>query len=124
SIFSKDGVCSPYSASAAGTVITDGAGVVLLKSLERAVEDKDPILAVIKGVGLNNDGNDKMSFTAPSVKGQKEAIKMAIADAGISPEKIEYVEGHGTATPIGDPIETKALEGAFREMGAKKKRFC
>lgn len=124
SIFSKDGRCRPYDAEATGTVFSDGAGVVLLKSHQQALADGDPILAVIKGVGINNDGKDKMSFTAPSVKGQKDAIKMAIADADIAPDVIEYIEGHGTATPIGDPIETKALEGAFREMGASKKQFC
>lgn len=119
SIYSKTGDCRPYDSLASGTVFSDGAGLVLLKELDCALKDGNEILGVIKGIGLNNDGKDKMSFTAPSVKGQKEAIKMAIRDAGISPDEIEYVEGHGTATPIGDPIEIKALHDAYMELGFK-----
>ena len=124
SIYSKDGYCRPFDAQASGTVFSDGVAVVVLKDLELAKKDGDQILALIKGVGLNNDGSDKMSFSAPSVEGQKKAVKMAIQEAGISPRQIEFIEAHGTATPIGDPIEIKALTKAFRELGVKDNGFC
>lgn len=114
-ILTRDGACRPFDANASGTVFTDGAGVVVLKRLADAQIDGDTILAVIKGVGLSNDGSDKMSFTAPSMEGQAEAIRRAHADAGITPADIGYVEAHGTATPVGDPIEVSALESVFKE---------
>lgn len=117
SIFSKDGHCKPFDKDASGTLFNDGAGILVLKSLESAKADNDNILAVIKGVGLNNDGRDKMSFTAPSVTGQKDAIVKAMVDADISPNQISYVEAHGTATPVGDPIEVSALTQAYQELG-------
>ncbi|WP_296620327.1 polyketide synthase [Marivirga sp.] len=113
SIMSQDGHCKPFDASASGTLFSDGAGAVLLKDYEQAVADGDPILAVIKGVGINNDGFTKSSFSAPSIAGQSEAIQMALEDAQISPSSISYVEAHGTATPIGDPIEVEGLKMAF-----------
>jgi acyl transferase domain-containing protein len=85
----------------------------VLKRLEDAIRDNDQIYATIKGAALNNDGSDKASFTAPSVRGQAEVIAMAQADAGVSPSEISYVETHGTATPLGDPIEVEALTLAF-----------
>ena len=109
-ILSKDGVCRPYDSSSTGTIFTDGAGIVLLKRLEDAIKDGDTIKAVIKGVGLNNDGANKMSFTAPSVEGQSDAILRAHADANIKASDLNYIEGHGTATPVGDPIEVEALK--------------
>ncbi|MDP7319967.1 MAG: amino acid adenylation domain-containing protein [Bacteriovoracaceae bacterium] len=112
-ILTQDGTCRPYEQSATGTLFTDGLGVVLLAPLSHAIEQGFHIHAVIKGVGLNNDGSDKMSFTAPSVNGQKDAILRACADADLSLDQIDYFEGHGTATPIGDPIELKALTSAF-----------
>lgn len=124
SIYSQDGYCRPFDAQATGTVFSDGVAVVVLKDLELAKRDGDQILALVKGVGLNNDGSDKMSFSAPSVEGQKKAVKMAIQEAGISPRQIEFIEAHGTATPIGDPIEIKALTKAFRELGVKEDGFC
>lgn len=114
-ILTRDGVCRPFDEAATGTVFTDGAGVVVLKRLSEAKEDGDTILAVIKGVGLSNDGADKMSFTAPSMEGQAEAIRRAHADAGIHASDIGYVEAHGTATPVGDPIEVSALESVFED---------
>lgn len=122
-ILSIDGKCRPYDKNATGTVFTEGAGVLVLKRLTDAIKDKDTIHAVIKGVGLNNDGADKMSFTAPSVDGQARAILMAQMDAGISADEIEFIEGHGTATPIGDPIEIEALRKAFRKT-TQKNQFC
>ncbi len=99
-MFSKDGHTRSFDATATGTVFSDGAGAVLLKSLEEAKRDGDTIYAVIKGTGINNDGGDKSSFTAPSAYGQATAIAMAIQDAAVNPSSISYIEAHGTATPI------------------------
>ncbi|MDE3122052.1 MAG: amino acid adenylation domain-containing protein, partial [Paracoccaceae bacterium] len=110
---STDGLCRPFDADASGTVFGHGAGVVVLKRLSDAQAAGDRILAVIKGVGLSNDGADKISYTAPSVTGQAEAIRAAIRDAGVAPQTISYVECHGTATPLGDPIEVAGLNQAF-----------
>ena len=106
-----------------GTIFGSGAGVVVLKRLEDALADGDEIHAVIKGSATNNDGGNKMSFMAPSVEGQAEVIAMAQLDADVSPESISYVEAHGTATPIGDPIEVQALTEAFRAR-TDQKQFC
>ncbi|WP_460673974.1 amino acid adenylation domain-containing protein [Larkinella ripae] len=110
---SRDGHCRSFDADGTGTVFSDGAGVVLLKSLEAAQRDGDRIYAVIKGVGVNNDGGGKGSFTAPNAEGQAGAIRMALDDAQIDPATITYVEAHGTATPLGDPIEMQGLTMAF-----------
>ena len=121
-ILSKDGHCRPFDAHAQGTVFSDGAAVVLLKDLEQAKQDNDTIYAVIKGVGINNDGGGKGSFTAPSAEGQAGAIAAAIADAGVDPAAIGYVEAHGTATPLGDPIEIEGLKLAFGKQ--ESTQFC
>jgi amino acid adenylation domain-containing protein len=112
-MLSLDGHCRSFDADASGTVFSDGAGVVLLKNLEAARQDGDVIYAVIKGVGVNNDGAGKGSFTAPNAEGQAGAIASALADACIDPTSIQYVEAHGTATPLGDPIEIEGLTMAF-----------
>lgn len=121
-MLSNDGHCRPFSADARGTVFSDGAGIVLLKGLEDARRDGDTILAVIKGVGINNDGGGKGSFTAPNAEGQAGAIAMALQDARVDPSTIGYVEAHGTATPIGDPIEIEGLKMAFGAQTATQ--FC
>lgn len=112
-MYSNDGHTRPFDAAANGTVFSDGGGVVLLKRKSDAIKDGDFIYACIKGIGINNDGFDKSSFTAPSVIGQAAVIDQAIADANISPHLISYVETHGTATPLGDPIELEGLKLAF-----------
>lgn len=122
-MLSKDGRCRPFDADASGTPFSDGVGVVLLKRFDEAVRDKDYIYAVIKGVGINNDGADKASFTAPSVNGQAGAISSAIADAGIDPDSISYIEAHGTGTPLGDPIEMEALNMVYSRRKADKVRY-
>ncbi len=122
-IFSPDGHCRTFDARAQGTVSSDGIAIVVLKRLAEALNDGDQVYAVIKGVGLNNDGAAKVGFTAPSVDGQTEAVATALAEAGFDPATISYVECHGTATPIGDPIEIAALTQAFR-MGTAEKNFC
>ncbi|MBN9513478.1 MAG: amino acid adenylation domain-containing protein [Alphaproteobacteria bacterium] len=110
---SPDGICRPFDANAGGTIFGDGAAVVLLKRLGEAIDDGDHIYAVIRGSAINNDGSDKVGFTAPSVRGQSEVIASAIATAGVEPGTIGYVECHGTATPLGDPIEFDGLVRGF-----------
>ena len=123
SIFSPDGHCRPFDADGAGTLFSDGAGVVVVKRLEDAVADGDRIYAVVKGFGINNDGGEKASFSAPSIQGQATAIAMAHSMAGVDVESIGYIEAHGTATPIGDPIEVAALRTVF-EAQTDAKQFC
>ncbi|MGE5944181.1 MAG: amino acid adenylation domain-containing protein [Flavobacteriales bacterium] len=122
SMLSADGHCRPFDADAKGTVFSDGAGIVLLKSLEAAENDGDKIYGIIKGVGVNNDGGYKGSFTAPSATGQADVIKKALTDAQIAPNTLSYIETHGTATPIGDPIEFEGLQMAFGEQDSKN--YC
>ncbi|MBW1643055.1 MAG: type I polyketide synthase, partial [Deltaproteobacteria bacterium] len=122
-IVSPDGHCRPFDAKAQGTIFGNGLGVVALKRLEEAIEDGDNINAVILGSATNNDGSLKVSYTAPSVTGQAEVIVEAVADAGIGPDTITYVETHGTGTALGDPTEITALSKAFRS-GTDKKGYC
>ncbi|WP_340375310.1 beta-ketoacyl synthase N-terminal-like domain-containing protein [Streptomyces sp. SS7] len=122
-IFAPDGYCRPFDARAQGTVAADGAGVVLLKRLSDALADGDHVHAVIRGSAVNNDGVDKVGFTAPSVTGQTTAIRTAYAVAGIDVDTVGYIETHGTGTPMGDPIEISALTGAFR-AGTDRVGFC
>ncbi|MBC7938097.1 MAG: amino acid adenylation domain-containing protein [Rhizobacter sp.] len=121
-MLSRDGHCRSFDTGSSGTVFSDGAGVVLLKSVEAAKRDGDTIYALIKGVGISNDGSEKGSFTAPSSEGQAQAIAMAIQDAAIDPATISYVETHGTGTPIGDPIELEGLTMGFGKQS--NRRFC
>ena len=120
-IYSPDGRCRPFDVRAQGTVGGEGAGVVLLKPLEDAVSHGDHIYAVIKGTAINNDGLRKVGYTAPSIDGQAEVIRMAHRMAEIEPESIGYIEAHGTGTPLGDPVEIEALKVAFNTC---KKKFA
>ena len=113
-MLSSDGRTRPFDAGAQGTVFSDGAAMVLLKRLTDAQADGDTIYGVIRGCAVNNDGADKASFTAPSVAGQKAVVESALADANVSARELTFVEAHGTATPLGDPIEVDALTRAFR----------
>ncbi|AKT41226.1 type I polyketide synthase [Chondromyces crocatus] len=122
-IFSPDGRACAFDAGARGTVAGSGVGVVVLKRLDAAIEDRDPIQAVILGSAINNDGASKVGFTAPSVEGQARVIREALAVAGVGVETISHVEAHGTATPLGDPIEVAALSRVFRE-GTQAKQVC
>ncbi len=122
-MLSPDGHTRPFDREAKGTVFSDGAAVVLLKRLSDALADGDDVLAIIRGAAINNDGGHKASFTAPSSDGQAAVIAMAHANAGVSPRSISYVETHGTATPLGDPIEIEGLTRAFR-LGTEDTGFC
>jgi len=110
---SSDGHCRTFDAQSSGTVFGDGVGAVLLKRLDDAIADGDSIYAVIRGFGVTNDAADKVGFTAPSIEGQAAAVSAAHAMAGFAPESVGYIECHGTATPLGDPIEVAALTRAF-----------
>ncbi|MFE2307948.1 beta-ketoacyl synthase N-terminal-like domain-containing protein, partial [Streptomyces sp. NPDC059411] len=112
-ILAADGHCRPFDALAGGTVPSEGVGVVVLKRLADAVRDGDRISAVIAGTAVNNDGADKMAYTAPSASGQAEVIREALRTAGLAPTAIGHVEAHGTATRLGDPIEVQALSEVF-----------
>jgi acyl transferase domain-containing protein/acyl carrier protein len=122
-ITSPDGHTRTFDSAGKGTVFSQGAGVVALKRLEGALADRDTIHAVIRGFGVNNDGSSHIGFTAPGMDGQVGVQCDAIAMAGINPETIGFVECHGTATAIGDPIEIAALTKSFRRY-TQKKAFC
>jgi acyl transferase domain-containing protein/acyl carrier protein len=122
-LYSPDGHCRAFDAHAQGTSFGNGVGLVVLKRLDDALTDGDTIHAVIKGSAINNDGAQKVGYTAPSGTGQLKVISAAHAIAEIDPATIGYVEAHGTATPLGDPIEIAALTRAFR-AGTQKTGFC
>ncbi len=122
-VVSPDGHCRPFDAAAKGTLTSSGIGVVLLKRLGDALRDRDPIVAVIRGWAINNDGADKVGYTAPSVQGQADCIAQALEVAEVEADSIGLVEAHGTATPIGDPIEVAALTQAFRAH-TKRRSYC
>ncbi|HEV2150249.1 MAG TPA: type I polyketide synthase, partial [Longimicrobiaceae bacterium] len=112
-ILSPTGECTPFDAAARGSVGGSGAGVVVLKRLEDALADGDHVHAVIRGSAVNNDGDEKMGFTAPAWEGQAAVIAEALAAAGVDPAEISYVETHGSGTEVGDPIEVAALAAVF-----------
>ncbi|MDH4471664.1 MAG: type I polyketide synthase [Fluviicola sp.] len=114
SIFSQDGHCRPFDQASSGTVDGEGVGIVVLKRLADAIKDGDNIYAVIKGSAVNNDGKRKVGYTAPSIEGQVDCIRMAQKFAKVEPESISYIETHGTATKLGDSIEVEALNIAFK----------
>ncbi|HEY4160406.1 MAG TPA: amino acid adenylation domain-containing protein [Polyangiaceae bacterium] len=122
-MLSADGHTRTFDASATGTVFSDGAGMVVLKRLADAERDGDRVYAVIRGAAMNNDGAAKASYTAPSVAGQAAVIALAHAVADVDPATISYLEAHGTATPLGDPVEVEALTLAFRAR-TERLGFC
>ena len=112
-IHAPDGHCRAFDAQAQGTVPGNGCGVVVLRRLDDALAEGDHILAVIKGSAINNDGSDKVSFTAPSVNRQAAVIEAALLAADVGSDTIDLVEAHGTGTRLGDPIEVAALNQAY-----------
>ncbi|MEU2420801.1 amino acid adenylation domain-containing protein [Streptomyces sp. NPDC007851] len=112
-IFSPDGHCRPFSADAGGTVGASGTGVVVLKPLAAARRDGDTVYAVVTGSGLNNDGAGKLGYSAPSLPGQRAAIRAALERSGRAGTDVGYVEAHGTGTRLGDPVEAAALRQAY-----------
>ncbi|MFF8658043.1 type I polyketide synthase [Streptomyces huasconensis] len=116
-ILSRDGHCRVFDARSAGTIKGNGCGVVVLKRLADALEDGDRVYAVIRGTAVNNDGSDKIGFTAPGPEGQRAVIRAALEASGLPASDIGYVETHGTGTAVGDPLELHALTAAYREAG-------
>ncbi len=122
-IWPPDGHTRSFDVKANGSPFGNGVGIVCLKRLQDAIADGDHIHAVIKGTATNNDGAGKAGYTAPSVKGQSSVIQAAFENAGVDPATIGYVETHGSATELGDPIEVSALTKAFT-ASTDKKQFC
>jgi acyl transferase domain-containing protein/thioesterase domain-containing protein/acyl carrier protein len=120
-ILSPDGHCRAFDAKAQGTIPGSGVGIVVLKSLDEALEDRDYIHAVVKGTAVNNDGSKKVNYYAPARQGETRVIRAAFQAAEVEPESIGYVETHGTGTPLGDSIEIEALKQAFI---TRKRGFC
>ncbi|MFD6431500.1 amino acid adenylation domain-containing protein [Streptomyces venezuelae] len=113
SVLSASGSCRPFDAAADGTVGGNGVAAVLLKPLAAALADGDPVLGLITGTAVNNDGARKIGFTAPSVAGQVDVVRSALRRAGVEGDDLGYVEAHGTGTPLGDPVEFEALRRAL-----------
>lgn len=122
-LYSLNGHCRPFDSDGQGTIFGSGVGAVLLKPLEKAVADRDHIFAVIKGTAANNDGSAKISYTAPSLGQQSQAVVDALELAGVSADSVGYVECHSTGTIVGDPLEIEALTMAFRKE-TKRKQYC
>ncbi len=122
-VSSPDGRVRAFDAAANGTLFGSGGGVVVLKRLRDALADGDTIRAIIKGSAVNNDGAGKAGYTAPSVNSQADAVVEALANADVDADSISYVETHGSGTPVGDPIEVRALTKAFR-ASTPRSGFC
>jgi phthiocerol/phenolphthiocerol synthesis type-I polyketide synthase E len=121
SILSRDGACRAYEADASGTIPGGGAAVVVLRRLADAIADGDAVLAVIRGTVVNNDGSRKIGFTAPGLDSQVRLLRTALELAGLSPSDIDLVEGHGTGTALGDPIELTALQEVYSSPRPRRK---
>jgi acyl transferase domain-containing protein len=122
-VVSPDGHVRAFDAKANGTVFGSGGGILVLKRLADALADGDHIHAVIKGSAVNNDGSAKAGYTAPSVDSQADAVVEALANAGVEADSISYIEAHGSGTPVGDPIEVRALTKAFRTF-TERSGYC
>jgi phthiocerol/phenolphthiocerol synthesis type-I polyketide synthase E len=116
-VLSPDGTCRAFDGEAAGTVGGNGVGIVVLRRLGDALADGHRVRAIIRGTAMNNDGAAKAGFTAPSAEGQAAVIAEALAVAEVEPESVDYIEAHGTGTPLGDPIELTALGSVFSDRG-------
>ncbi|GED60447.1 SDR family NAD(P)-dependent oxidoreductase [Brevibacillus formosus] len=119
---SKLHLVKPFDKNADGTLWGEGFGALLLKPLDKAIQDRDHIHAVIKGSAANNDGKSN-GITAPNAIAQEEVFTKAWMNAEIPPETIRFIEAHGTGTVLGDPIEVQALSNAFKKYTSKK-QFC
>ena len=119
-MLSPDSRCKTFSEDADGYARSEGCGVVVLKRLSTAIKDKDTILAVIKGSSVNSDGKSG-GFTVPNGTAQEEVIRSALAKANVSPGAIDYIETHGTGTPLADPIEVNTLTKIFSDYHSNEK---
>ena len=122
-IYSPDGHCRAFDAAGAGTLFGSGVAAVVLKPLAAALADGDRVYASIKGSAVTNDGARKVNYTASAASAQARAMTRAMVLADVMPDSIGYVECHGTATTIGDPLEIQALTRAFRTATART-QFC
>ncbi len=122
-VLSPDGQCHAFDHRAQGTVFGSGAGIVVLRRLQDAIDDGDHIWSVIRGTAINNDGAAKAGYLAPSVDGQAAAVAEAHIMADVTADTIDYIECHGTGTYLGDPIEVAALSKAFAET-TQESQFC
>lgn len=120
---SASGHLKAFDRAADGMVAGEGVAVVLVKKASKALDEGDRVYAVLRGVGINNDGSDKVGFYAPSVRGQEDVIQKVLNKTKIDPSSISYVEAHGTGTKLGDPIEFKAIKNVFGKY-TKKKQYC
>jgi acyl transferase domain-containing protein/thioesterase domain-containing protein/acyl carrier protein len=123
-ILSPDGRCRPFDHRAQGTLFGSGVGIVVLRPLEDALRDGDRIYALIKGSAVNNDGAGKVSYLAPSVDGQAAVVAEALAAAGVEADTLDYIEAHGSGTPMGEPIEVAALNQAFGRRSPLRRTRC
>lgn len=111
------GQCRPFDLHSQGTVPADGAAALVLKRLEDAIKDDDPIYAVIHGASIGSDGHaEKAGLAVPSPRGQAEVVKHAWEKAKMSPSALQYVELHGSGTPIGDALELEGLRIALTDL--------
>ena len=123
-VLSPDGHCRAFDAQAEGTLFGSGVGIVVLKPLAQALADGDAIAAVIRGSALGNDGSDKMSYWATNPQGQSAVMQQAFRQAGVDPESLGFVEAHGTATHLGDMIETMRCAGPLRPNAGVSVRWA
>ena len=121
-VMAPDGRCKTFDAGANGYVRSEGAGLVVLKELSRALADGDPIYAVIRGSAVNQDGRSN-GLMAPNPLAQEAVLREAYRRANVSPGDVQYVEAHGTGTLLGDPIEARAL-GRVLPEGRAPGRLC
>ncbi len=113
-MMASDGRCKAFSEDADGFVRSEGCGIVVLKRLVDAERAGDRIIAVIRGSAVNQDGRSS-GITAPNGPSQEDVVRAALADAALKPHQVGYVEAHGTGTKLGDPIELRALDAAYKE---------
>ncbi|ADD43707.1 type I polyketide synthase [Stackebrandtia nassauensis] len=120
-VLAADGHCRAFDAKASGMISGDGVGIVVLKRLSDAVAEGNTVHAVLLGTAVNNDGSAKIGFTAPSVAGQAEVMRTALELTEIEPDTVDYIEAHGTGTPLGDPIEIAALTEAYGNAATRSR---
>ncbi|MGW0832975.1 thioester reductase domain-containing protein [Streptomyces prunicolor] len=113
-VMSEDGQCRPFDARSTGTAAGAGAGAVVLRRLDDALADGDPVLAVVRGSAVGNDGSQRSGFTAPSSTGLAGVVSGALAVADTAPHTVRYVEAHGSGTQLGDSLELRGLTEGFR----------
>lgn len=122
-IHPPDGHIRPFDEKALGTIGGSGAGIVVMKRLEDAIADGDHIHGILLASVVNNDGANKVGYTAPSINGQSRVIREALNLAQLDASEISYVETHGTGTALGDPIEVQALTDAYRQSTGRQ-QYC